>query len=50
VAAAAAPARRDVVDGSSRSYADWKGSWAPVTVPLGAIIAVIGLVLALGGR
>ena len=32
---------------SSRSYADWKGRWAPVTVPLGAALALLGLVLAL---
>jgi hypothetical protein len=32
---------------SSRSYADWKGSWAPATVPLGVVIAVAGLLLAL---
>ena len=35
---------------SSRSYAEWKASWAPVTVPLGLILAVIGLVLAVSGR
>jgi hypothetical protein len=32
---------------SSRSYADWKGSWASVTVPLGFVMALLGLVLAL---
>jgi hypothetical protein len=35
---------------SSRSYADWKGSWAPVMVPVGALIAVTGLALLLIGR
>jgi hypothetical protein len=35
---------------SSRSYADWKGSWAPVMVPVGLLIAAVGLVLALSGR
>ena len=32
---------------SSRSYADWKGSWAPVMVPIGALIAVVGLAMGL---
>ena len=36
-------------DRSSRSYADWKGSWAAVTVPLGLIMAAAGLVLAVSG-
>jgi hypothetical protein len=35
---------------SSRSYADWKGSWAPVMVPFGLILAAIGLVIGLSGR
>jgi hypothetical protein len=36
---------------SSRSYADWKGSWAPVTAPLGVALAVVGIVVGLrGGR
>jgi hypothetical protein len=34
---------------SSRTYADWKGSWAPVTVPLGLALAAVGLVLAVAG-
>jgi len=34
---------------SSRSYADWKGSWAPLVVPIGVILAVVGLVLGLSG-
>jgi hypothetical protein len=37
-------------DRSSRSYADWKGSWAQVMVPLGVVVAVIGLGLMLLGR
>jgi hypothetical protein len=32
---------------SSRSYADWKGSWAPVMVPIGMAMAILGFVLAL---
>jgi hypothetical protein len=32
---------------SSRSYSDWKGSWSPVMVPLGLLLAAIGLVTAL---
>jgi hypothetical protein len=35
---------------SSRSYADWKGSWAPLLVPVGVVLAVVGLVLALAGH
>jgi hypothetical protein len=35
---------------SSRNYADWKGSWAPVMVPLGAILAAVGLALVVLGR
>jgi hypothetical protein len=35
---------------SSRSYADWKGSWAPVMVPVGLILAAFGLLLGLKGR
>lgn len=36
---------------SSRSYADRKASWAPVTAPLGLVVGVVGLVVALrGGR
>jgi hypothetical protein len=35
---------------SSRAYADWKGSWAPVLVPVGLILAAIGLVVGLRGR
>jgi hypothetical protein len=35
---------------SSRAYADWKGSWAPVMVPVGLILAAIGLVVGLRGR
>ena len=34
-------------DRSSRSYGQWKGSWAPVMVPIGAVIAVVGLVMGL---
>jgi hypothetical protein len=46
-----APLPRDASwwDRSSRSYADWKGSWAPVTVPLGLIVAVAGIALVLSG-
>lgn len=35
---------------SARSYADWKGSWAPVMVPVGVAIGVIGLALAVTGQ
>jgi hypothetical protein len=35
---------------SSRSYADGKGSWAPVVVPVGIVMAMVGLVLGLSGR
>jgi hypothetical protein len=35
---------------SSRSYADWKGSWAPVMVPVGGVLAVVGLTLGLTGH
>ncbi|HEX6789561.1 MAG TPA: hypothetical protein VF091_09990 [Gaiellaceae bacterium] len=35
---------------SSRSYADWKGSWAPVFVPIGLVLAAIGLALGISGR
>ena len=34
---------------SGRSYGDWKGSWAPVTVPLGIVMALVGLVVGLSG-
>jgi hypothetical protein len=34
---------------SSRSYADWKGTWAPFTVPLGLGLALVGLVAGLTG-
>ncbi len=34
---------------SSRSYADWKGSWAPLTAPLGLVMALIGIVRVIGG-
>ena len=34
---------------SSRSHADRKGSWAPLMIPAGAIMAVVGLVLDVTG-
>lgn len=35
---------------SSRSYGEWKGSWASVTVPLGVLMAVVGLIRGLSGH
>jgi hypothetical protein len=35
---------------SSRSYADWKGSSAPIMVPVGVVLALIGLALGVTGH
>jgi hypothetical protein len=32
---------------SGRSYGDWKGSWAPLMIPVGLVIMVIGLFVGL---
>lgn len=32
---------------SGRSYGRWKGSWAPFTIPLGALLTLVGLVIGL---
>jgi len=34
---------------SARSYAEWKGRWAPVTVVIGAVMTVLGLIAGLSG-
>jgi hypothetical protein len=30
---------------SGRSYGDWKGGWAPLMIPVGLVLMVVGLIV-----